>query len=263
MRRQYGSENYCRQSRFLSEMPEKVVEEIGYHPRKFFKRENSLVINKKIYKENSIMGKRVIHKKFGEGVVISVEALDGDGYQELVGSDVKFDEIINNVKEMYMNRGECIVHVKIPSVSVKSEEEKKIFFDTFKSISDEMNVEHIVPLWPKLNISETLTPLLKKKSRWDKDFNERQVCVQIFKGLQVCANGDVVPCCVDWERVNLLGNINNTSFDELWIGQQLKDLQNQHLCGNKNKISPCSDCTMNDYSEPDNLDSLMNKIEIK
>ena len=126
-----------------------------------------------------------------------------------------------------------------------------------------MNVEHIVPLWPKLNISETLTPLLKKKSRWDKDFNERQVCVQIFKGLQVCANGDVVPCCVDWERVNLLGNINNTSFDELWIGQQLKDLQNQHLCGNKNKISPCSDCTMNDYSEPDNLDSLMNKMEIK
>jgi len=55
----------------------------------------------------------------------------------------------------------------------------------------------------------------------------------------------------------------DVKFDELWIGQQLKDLQNQHLCGNKNKISPCSDCTMNDYSEPDNLDSLMNKMEIK
>ena len=78
MRRQYGSENYCMPSRFLSEMPEKVVEEIGYHPRKFFKRENSLVINKKIYKENSIMGKRVIHKKFGEGVVISVEGSDSN-----------------------------------------------------------------------------------------------------------------------------------------------------------------------------------------
>ena len=195
-------------------------------------------------------------------VAISIEALDGDGYHDLVGSEVKFDEIVNNVKEMYTNRDKCIVHVKIPSISVKSEKEKKKFFDTFKNISDEMNIEHIVPLWPKLNISEALTPLLNKKSRWDKNYNERKVCVQIFKGLQVCANGDVVPCCVDWERINLLGNINNTSFDELWIGQQLKDLQNQHLCGNKDKISPCSDCTMNDYSEPDNLDSLMNKMEI-
>ena len=106
-------------------------------------------------------------------------------------------------------------------------------------------------------------PSLGKKSRWDKDLGVRKVCVQIFKGLQICADGDVVPCCVDWERVNLLGNIKDIPFNELWAGQQLKDLQNGHLCGNKDKISPCSDCTMNDYGEPDNLDSLLNKVTIK
>jgi len=79
-------------------------------------------------------------------IVVSVEALDGPGYQDLVGSDVKFEEIVNNIEEMYKNRKQCIVHIKIPNVSVPSEEDKKKFFDIFDKISDEMNIENIVPL---------------------------------------------------------------------------------------------------------------------
>ena len=154
------------------------------------------------------------------------------------------------------------MHVKIPSISVETEEKKATFFETFKNISNEMNIEHIVPLWPEMKMSNQLVPLLGKKSRWDKKFEERRVCVQIFKGVQGCANGDVVPCCVDWERVNLLGNIHTNQLDEIWIGHQLKDLQNEHLRGNKEKIRPCAGCTMNDYSEPDNIDVLINQLEI-
>ena len=86
MRRQYGSENYCMPSRFLSEIPEDVVEEIGFNPKKFFKKEN-IIDKKNIYKENSIMGKRVLHKKFGEGVVISAEGADANTRVQ-----VSFDE---------------------------------------------------------------------------------------------------------------------------------------------------------------------------
>jgi len=196
-------------------------------------------------------------------IVVSVEALDGPGYQDLVGSDVKFEEIVNNIEEMYKNRKQCIVHIKIPNVSVPSEEDKKKFFDIFDKISDEMNIENIVPLWPEMNISKELTPILDKKSRWNKNLGEKKVCVQIFKGLQVCSDGDVVPCCVDWERINLLGNINAEPLEQIWLGRQLKELQNEHLCGNKEKIRPCAGCTMNDYSEPDNIDCLLNKMEIK
>jgi radical SAM protein with 4Fe4S-binding SPASM domain len=229
-------------------------------------RENDVTEKIELITNGSLLGRRNIIQdisKYVTRVVISVEALDGEGYQELVGSDVKFEEVVNNVKKMYDNRGDCVVHVKIPSVSVEKQEEKDIFFKTFESISDEINIEHIVPLWPEMDFSEKLVPLKGKKSRWDKDLNSRQVCVQIFKGMQVCANGDVVPCCVDWERVNLLGNINTTPLDQIWLGHQLKDLQNEHLCGNKEKIRPCAGCTMNDYSEPDNIDCLLNKLQIK
>lgn len=227
-------------------------------------RESDVTEKIELITNGSLLKGKIIEdiSKYVTRVVVSVEALDGEGYQELVGSEIKFSNIVDNVTKMYNNKGACTVHVKIPSISVESEEEKETFFETFKNISDEMNIEHIVPLWPEMNISSKLVPLLGKKSRWDKDFQERQVCVQIFKGIQVCANGDVVPCCVDWERVNLLGNINATALDEIWIGHLLKDLQNEHLKGNKEKIRPCAGCTMNDYSEPDNIDTLINQLEI-
>jgi radical SAM protein with 4Fe4S-binding SPASM domain len=116
-----------------------------------------------------------------------------------------------------------------------------------------------------MDIKNILAPevVKREKTRWNKEWKEKKVCVQIFKGLQVCADGDVVPCCVDWDRVNLLGNINKSPLKELWLGHQMKELQNEHLKGNKDKIAPCSGCTMNDYGELDNLDCLINKLEIK
>jgi len=87
MRRQYGVDNYCLPSRFLSEIPPEVVEEIGYKPKKFYKKESEL-LGKKNFKENQMMGKRVIHKKFGEGVVISTEGSDVNTRVQ-----VSFDEV--------------------------------------------------------------------------------------------------------------------------------------------------------------------------
>ena len=83
---------------------------------------------------------------------------------------------------------------------------------------------------------------------------KRRICAQIFKGIQVQADGEVVPCCVDWERVNVLGNINKNSLFEIWNGERLRKLWIKHLNGNKGKLEPCKDCTMNDYCEVDNID---------
>ena len=87
MRQQYGNENYCLPSRFLNEIPQNVVEEIGHKAKMFLKKSNGLNGDQN-YKEDSIMGKRVIHKKFGEGIVISVEGSDSNTRVE-----VKFDEV--------------------------------------------------------------------------------------------------------------------------------------------------------------------------
>ena len=40
IRRQYGTDNYCMPSRFLNEIPENVVVDIGHKAKMFFKKKN-------------------------------------------------------------------------------------------------------------------------------------------------------------------------------------------------------------------------------
>ncbi len=87
LRRQYGTENFCMPSRFLREIPQEIVEEIGFNPRKFFDRGNLSNLNN-IFEGESVIGKRVKHKKFGEGVVISSE-----GFESNTRVEVSFDKV--------------------------------------------------------------------------------------------------------------------------------------------------------------------------
>ena len=84
--------------------------------------------------------------------------------------------------------------------------------------------------------------------------SQKRVCPQIFKGLQVQADGEVVPCCVDWKRVNILSNINTESFKDIWNSARLSEFRIKHLKGYKSKMNPCKDCNMNDSCEYDNID---------
>ena len=125
----------------------------------------------------------------------------------------------------------------------------------FGGCCDEIYIEKLVPMWPQLDI-----PYRPDEFRYGGKLTKRQVCVQIFKGVQVQADGAVVPCCVDWKRINVIGDITKNSLSEVWKGEKLRKLQIEHLLGNKNNIEPCKDCTMNDYCDLDNIDQYGEKL---
>ena len=77
----------------------------------------------------------------------------------------------------------------------------------------------------------------------------------MFKGFQIQANGEVVPCCVDWKRINILGGINQNSVKEVWDNKRLRLLRMVHLLGGRQYLDPCKTCTMNDFNEIDNIDA--------
>lgn len=119
----------------------------------------------------------------------------------------------------------------------------------FSDQCDEIYIENLVSMWPQFDTAYSINEF-----RFGGGVTKRRVCVQIFKSVQVQANGEVLPCCVDWRRVNVIGNINKNSLFEIWNSEKLRKLQIEHLKGNKSKIQPCKDCTMNDYCDPDNID---------
>jgi radical SAM protein with 4Fe4S-binding SPASM domain len=188
--------------------------------------------------------------QFIDRIVCSIEGLCSEDYQRVCSTKIDFQNLLGKLDALYASRGKCVIHIKIHHEAVSSAEKEKEFLKIFGGRCDEIFIEKLVPMWPQLN-----TQYSSNEFRWGNVIvTSRQICAQIFKGVQVQADGEVVPCCVDWKRVNQLGNINTESLIEIWNGSKLRNLQLEHLSGNKKNLEPCKDCTMNDYCEVDNLD---------
>jgi len=188
--------------------------------------------------------------QFLDRIVCSIEGLCSEDYQRICGTKIDFQSLWDNLDALYTSKGKCVIHIKIHHEAVSSAEKEKKFLEIFGGRCDEIFIEKLVPMWPQLD-----TEYSSDEFRWgNAGVTKRQICAQIFKGVQVQADGEVVPCCVDWKRVNMLGNINTDSLMEIWNGSKLRKLQLEHLSGNKKNLQPCRDCTMNDFCEVDNID---------
>jgi radical SAM protein with 4Fe4S-binding SPASM domain len=189
-------------------------------------------------------------------IIVSIEGLSDSDYIEFAGTPIKFSKIVDNVKQLYDARGKCEVYVKIHSSAIRGESEKELFFDTFLPISDKAFVENLVDLWPETHSQLTSDG----EARFGGSVISKKVCAQIFKSMMVNANGDVVPCCVDFQRKLMIGNVKDQSLLSIWDSDTLRILRSEHLCFNKDKIEVCRDCSYNNYSDVDYLDPYVVEI---
>ncbi|KXB03845.1 hypothetical protein AKJ45_00290 [candidate division MSBL1 archaeon SCGC-AAA261F19] len=60
--------------------------------------------------------------------------------------------------------------------------------------------------------------------------------------LKVLWNGDVTPCCRDYDAKCVLGNIQNKNLLDMWRGEQMNCLRYLHLQGRQDEIDLCRDC---------------------
>ncbi len=73
-RRLYGEETYARPSRFINEIPSELVEEVRLNGAISQPKYNAFGADKDQHEESGLkLGQRVIHDKFGEGVVLNYE----------------------------------------------------------------------------------------------------------------------------------------------------------------------------------------------
>lgn len=189
-------------------------------------------------------------------IIVSIEGLSDDAYLKYSGSKYKFDSIVHNVEMLYAHRGNCLVYVKIHSDAISSSLDREFFYKTFLPISDNAFIENLVDLWPEQRIEG----LSNTESRFGGDMPHKKVCAQIFKSMMVNANGEVVPCCVDYQRKLKLGSVLETSLATIWNSRQLYALRRKHLMGAKETFAPCAECSYNDGSDVDDIDAYSDAI---
>ena len=170
-------------------------------------------------------------------IIVSVEGLSDEDYLHFTNRKVKYESIITKIKCLYENKGKCKIHVKIHNAAVPTKEKKDIFFETFSPYCDEIYIENLVDLWPDTESSLGNEPM--HRFTGGEEPEEKKVCAQIFKTMQVNSDGRVMPCSIDWEAKNIIGDISHNSLLDIWNGKEMKDIRIKHLLGKRFEFSPC------------------------
>lgn len=68
-------------------------------------------------------------------------------------------------------------------------------------------------------------------------------CLFLWNNLVVCRDGSVVPCCVDYDKINVLGNANEEDILDIWNGKPLQEIREKHAKGEFRDVMLCKKCS--------------------
>jgi radical SAM protein with 4Fe4S-binding SPASM domain len=180
---------------------------------------------------------------------VSVYSTTEKGYEIESGSRFRLSEIMANVRELKRFReslGSTLPWI-CANFTTSHPEEIPLFQEQWKEIADDCRVE-IIHNWG--GTDARLVQLSQPKPE------ARKVCSKPFYELVIKANGDVTPCCADWDGSLKIGNILESSLPEIWEGELAKGIRRLHISGRRSDLGMCRDCTLIE-SQPDDLDFLV------
>lgn len=74
-------------------------------------------------------------------------------------------------------------------------------------------------------------------------------CSRVYESCAITADGDVLPCCNDWGRSQILGNIREQSLASIWNGTAYRKFR-QRYENDPGGLDPCSTCSeTTDFSD--------------
>ncbi len=190
-------------------------------------------------------------------LLISLEAITDEKYYEITKRKVNVSDLKRNLSYFYNKSRNTKTKLYIKTISASQEENEKFLMD-YGEICDYIYVENIIENWPEFEAGAECNAVRYKKEEYH---NKKSVCIQPFKLLCIAANGDVMPCSVDWKRVNILGNIEKETIKDIWEGLDLRNIRLSLLDQLPNSI--CSSCKYTLQNQPDNIDNYISEIKRK
>ncbi len=198
----------------------RMPERIEYIARRKGKRRNPKVritTNAGLLSEE--MGYRLLHTEGLDEINFSFHSIIPEVYERMM-SPLKFDRVMGNIirfKEQW---------------DKFSGKKPKLTIWTVKTQPVIDNLENEKAYWKKAGIAFKARKLDNRANTdvedlglGDRDFVRVPFCVIPFWRAWIMWNGDMIMCCVDQERTNLLGNCSEHSVREVWTDPNYQDLR--------------------------------------
>jgi radical SAM protein with 4Fe4S-binding SPASM domain len=184
-------------------------------------------------------------------LTISLNAYTSETYRSICGLD--FDRIMDNISLMLSN---SYLRKRLGLSFVITEQ-------TVDEISQAINYWHQRGVRTRtlelLNRAGTLpnyeSMKLRKKApspSFSKKFGRKVVntiisltgCYEAFHKIVILFNGDVILCCHDWNRTTVLGNVKESSINEIWNSPKMNETRRLILKKKYSQIECCKNCTL-------------------
>jgi radical SAM protein with 4Fe4S-binding SPASM domain len=75
----------------------------------------------------------------------------------------------------------------------------------------------------------------------------RTPCQRLWSGINVHFDGNVVPCCIDYNDEHVMGNIHKNTLQEIWEGPAFQKFRSLHAQGRWSEIPMCRRCVVHEY----------------
>jgi MoaA/NifB/PqqE/SkfB family radical SAM enzyme len=188
---------------------------------------------------------------------ISIESMSRKGYYDVTGVYINFEKFINNIKDLYDNRKNTYIYVKIIDLGNFTKKDEEIFYNTFKNISDQMFIEKAAKVWNGTTANDNI----KDTGIYGQCIPDyKKVCTFLFSRMSVNYDGKCSLCCIDWQGKEIIGDVKKESLYDIWNGKKLKNIQLVHLFGQRESIPLCKNCTVLSTMTIDNIDDYVEEI---
>ena len=222
--------------------------------------------SKKINKISTTTNAYLLNEQLSSNIIeagldrinISIEGINEEQYFNIANVKIDFQKLVNKITYFYNNKNKCEVAIKIVGNNL-TEDDKKKFYNIFGDISDFIFIENISPAWSGFEIDKSIK-INKDISIIGDKIKYTYVCPQIFYSIAINSNGTSSPCCSDWSRYLIIGDINKSSLIDIWNGELLKKLRIDMLKKNRIYHSICSGCGVPVYNATDNIDEYADEI---
>lgn len=179
-------------------------------------------------------------------LVVSLQGTSNDKYQEICGKNIGFDNLIENLRYFFKNKGNAQVYIKIIDCALDGKDDEQKFYDIFGDICDTIAIEHAVPIHSGVNYENVLKENDKAVTQFGLPVSDVHICPQPFFHMQINPDGKIVPC-YSFEYPGIMGDCNNQSVDKIWNGRQFQQFRRTMLNGAKNVCDVCANCNIIKY----------------
>jgi len=211
---------------------------------KSYKQKSSRFPKVKLFTNVMLLTEKVSKKMIDSGVIDWIGfSVDGGSKEncDKIRRGSKFDIIKKNIANFQKyNKGKIITSVNclVPLNQKLNSQWMSEEFQELLNMVDNYKLNY--PMDVGIDISY---PKDFKFYKWNK-----RVCKALIQGVAIVQNGDVLPCCSDFNNTCVIGNLYKESLSEICKGEKRRKMVFDFLKGKKSEIPLCRNC--NRFSIP-------------